>query len=51
VNRDAAGARIDRILDELLDDRRRPLDDFTGGNLIGEVWGKAVDAWRISLRL
>ena len=42
-DRDPGRARIERVLDQLLDHRRRPLDDFSGGNLIGEVEGKAVD--------
>jgi hypothetical protein len=31
------GAGVERVLDELLDDRRGPLDDFTGGDLVDEV--------------
>ena len=36
-DRDARGAGVDRVLDQLLDDRRRPLDDLAGGDLVGEV--------------
>ena len=31
-HRDPPGARIERVLDELLDDRRRPLDDLARGD-------------------
>ncbi len=41
---DSGRAGIDRILDELLDDGGRALDDFAGGDLVGEVDGKSVDA-------
>ena len=37
VNDDAPRAGVDGVLDQLLHDRRRPLDDFAGGNLVGEV--------------
>ena len=40
VDRQPAGAGVDRVLDELLDDGGRPLDDLAGGNLIGEVGGQ-----------
>ena len=43
-NGDAPRARIDRVLDELLDDRRRALDDLAGGNLVGEVAWKHVNS-------
>ena len=36
-DRDAPRAGVDRVLDQLLDDRRRPLDDLAGGDLVGEV--------------
>jgi hypothetical protein len=35
---DPARAGVDRILDQFLDDARRPLDDLTGGDAIDEVW-------------
>jgi hypothetical protein len=31
---DRAGARIETVLDQLLDDGRRPLDDLAGGDLV-----------------
>jgi hypothetical protein len=34
---DAVSTRVERILDELLDDRSRPLDDLARGNLIDEL--------------
>ena len=43
LNRQPACARIDGVLDELLDDRCRPLDDLAGGDLVREVCGKAMD--------
>jgi len=43
VNRDAARAGIDRVLDQLLDDRGGTLDDFAGGDLIREIRGKTGD--------
>ncbi len=43
VDRQAPGAGVDGVLDQLLDDRRRPLDDFAGGDLIGEVLRETGD--------
>jgi hypothetical protein len=37
VDDEAARTGVERILDELLDDRRGPFDDFAGGDLVGEV--------------
>src|ERR1041385_3009338 len=37
LDRDSSGAGVDRILNQLLGDRRRPLNNFTGGDLIGDV--------------
>ncbi len=34
---------VDGVLEQFLDDRRRPLDDFAGRYLIGEVEREAVD--------
>ena len=38
---DANGAcvRIDRVFDQFLHDRRRPLDDLPGGNLVSQDVG------------
>ena len=36
---EAPRAGVDRVLDQLLDDRGRTLDDLAGGNLVGEVGG------------
>ena len=41
---DAGGTGIERILDELLDDRGWTLHDLAGGNLVREIRRKAVDA-------
>ncbi len=38
-----ARARIERVLDQLLDGRRRTLDDFAGRNLAGDLFGQDVD--------
>ena len=35
--------RIDGVLDQLFDDRRGALDDFTGSDLIDEIGRKNVD--------
>ena len=43
VDLDAPRARVDRVFDELFDDRRRTLDDLAGGDLVGEIGGKKVD--------
>src|SRR5213594_929534 len=43
LNRQPACARVDGILDELLDDGCRPLDNLAGGDLVREVRGKAMD--------
>jgi len=40
---DRRGPGVDRVLDQLLDDRRRALDDFAGRNLIDEVGREALD--------
>ncbi len=42
VTRVARG--VDGVLDQLLDHRRRPLDDFPGGDLVGQVVGQLADA-------
>ena len=44
---DAARPRVERVLDQLLDDGRRPLDDLAGGDLVDEVVGEALDAARM----
>ncbi len=38
-----ARARIERVLDQLLDGGRRPLDDFARRNLAGDLLGQDVD--------
>jgi hypothetical protein len=40
---DDGGAGVDRVLDELLDDRGGALDDFARRDLIHELRGKAAD--------
>jgi hypothetical protein len=40
---DPRRAGIERVLDELLDDGCRALDDFARGDLVGEMDGKPVD--------
>ena len=41
VHLDAGGARVERVLDELLDDGGGPLDDFAGGDPIDDAALKA----------
>ena len=41
---DARRLGVDGVLDQLLDDRGRPLDDFAGGDLVGQVVGQLADA-------
>ena len=42
VHLDAPRAGIDRVFDELFDDRGRPLDHLAGRNLVGEIGGQEV---------
>ena len=44
VDLDAPRAGVDGVFDELFDDRCGTLDNLAGGDLIGEVGGKKVDA-------
>ena len=41
--RDPPGAGVDGVLDQLLDDRGGPLDDFARGDLVGEVGRQPMD--------
>jgi len=41
---DSGCAGIKRVLKQLLHHRRRPLDHFSGCNLVGNVFRKYVDA-------
>jgi hypothetical protein len=43
VNGQALRTGVDRVLDQLLDDGGRALDDLAGGYLVGEVRGQAGD--------
>ena len=43
-HRHAPRRGVDGVLDELLDDRRRPLDDLTRGDLVHEDRRKDPDA-------
>ena len=40
---DPAGAGVDRVLDQLLDHRGRPLDHLAGGDAVGDGFGQAAD--------
>ena len=40
---DAPRAGVDGVLDQLLDDGGRPLDDFAGGDLVGEIGWQPMD--------
>ena len=42
-HRDASGAGVDGVFDQLLDDRRRALDDLAGGDLVGELDREAMN--------
>ncbi len=44
LNLDSCGTGIERILQQFLDHRGRALDHFTGSDLIGNVFGKDVNA-------
>jgi hypothetical protein len=44
VDLDAGGAGVEAVLDELLYNRSRPLDDFAGGDLVDEFGGELTDA-------
>ena len=41
---DAPRARVDRVLDEFLDDARRALDDLARRDLVREIGREAADA-------
>ena len=41
---DAARAGVERILQQLLHHRCRPIDDLAGGDLVGHLVGEYVDA-------
>jgi hypothetical protein len=43
VYHDAFRTGVNRILDQFLCNRSRSLDDFAGGNLVGNVIGKNSD--------
>ncbi len=43
-DRDAGRGRVERVLDQLLHDRGRALDDLAGGNLVREVQRQTMDA-------
>jgi hypothetical protein len=38
------GPGVERILEQLFDDRSGALDDFTGGDLVGDLVGQDADA-------
>ncbi len=44
LDADRSGAGIEAVLDQLLDDGGRPLDDFARRDLIGDGPGKYLDA-------
>ncbi len=43
VDADAAGAGVERVLEQLLDDAGGALDDLARGDLVGEIVGEEVD--------
>src|SRR5206468_4527599 len=40
---DVRRAGVEGILDQLLHNRRRPLDDFAGGDAVNEIWRELVN--------
>ena len=50
LDADRARTRVERVLDELLDDGGRPLDDLAGGDLIDELGRKDLDGQRRALK-
>ena len=40
---DAARAGVERVLDQLLDDARRPLDHLAGGDAVDDGFGELAD--------
>jgi hypothetical protein len=49
IDLDATRASIQAVLDELLDDGRRPLDDLACGDLVNELAGEDTDWHNCSL--
>jgi hypothetical protein len=47
---DAAGAGVERVLDQLLDHARRALDHLAGGDAIDDAFGQLADGHRCLLR-
>ena len=45
-NVDAAGAGVERVLDQLLHDARRALDHLAGGDAVDDGFGKLADGHR-----
>ncbi len=43
LDRDPPRAGVERVLDQLLDDARRPLDHLAGGDLVREIVRELVD--------
>ncbi|GAK53479.1 hypothetical protein U14_04744 [Candidatus Moduliflexus flocculans] len=43
VNFKLRRARVNRIFDQFLDDRRRAFDDFPGGDMVRDFGGEDVD--------
>jgi hypothetical protein len=43
LDANAHGSRVERILKELLDHRRGPIDHLAGGNLVGNLIGEDAD--------
>ena len=45
LDRDPRRTGIDRVLDQLLDRGRRPLDHLTGGDPVDHAWRQGADGW------
>ena len=45
VDADPPCTRVDRVLDELFDDRGRALDHLARGYRVRDLWGQHLDHW------
>ena len=43
LHRQRSGTGVDGVLHQFLDDRRRPFDDFAGGNEVRDVFRQDID--------
>ena len=50
LDADAGRAGVERVLQQLLDDRGRPVDDLAGGDLVGDLVGENADAAHVCVK-